>query len=70
MAARTWSLLQPSFANTRAMLGPSMGNLIFAIALTATLLTLFILPVLFVITLVPGILSVLHDLRMGLGPPR
>ena len=33
-------------------------------------IVLFILPVLFVITLVPGILSVLHDLRMGLGPPR
>lgn len=31
-------------------------------------IVLFILPVLFVITLVPGILSVLRDLRMGLGP--
>ena len=31
---------------------------------------LFILPALFVITLVPGLLSVLHDLRQGLGPPR
>ena len=31
-------------------------------------IVLFILPVLFVITLVPGILSVLHDLRTGLGP--
>ena len=30
----------------------------------------FILPALFVITLVPGILSVLHDLRQGFGPPR
>ncbi|HLJ16925.1 MAG TPA: type II secretion system F family protein [Bryobacteraceae bacterium] len=30
-------------------------------------IVLFILPVLFVITLVPGILSVLHDLRNGLG---
>jgi tight adherence protein C len=29
---------------------------------------LFILPALFVITLVPGLLSVLHDLRQGLGP--
>jgi hypothetical protein len=29
---------------------------------------LFILPVLFIITLVPGILTVLHDLRQGLGP--
>ncbi len=28
----------------------------------------FILPALFVITLVPGLLSVLHDLRQGLGP--
>jgi tight adherence protein C len=28
----------------------------------------FILPVLFIITLVPGVLSVLRDLRMGLGP--
>ena len=28
---------------------------------------LFILPVLFVITLVPGVLSVLHDLRGGIG---
>jgi tight adherence protein C len=31
---------------------------------------LFILPALFVITLVPGLLSVLHDLRRGLGPGR
>ena len=31
-------------------------------------IVLFILPVLFVITLVPGVLSVLHDLRNGLGP--
>lgn len=31
-------------------------------------IVLFILPVLFVITLVPGILSVLRDLRMGIGP--
>ena len=31
-------------------------------------IVLFILPVLFVITLVPGILSVLHDLKTGLGP--
>ncbi len=31
---------------------------------------LFILPALFVVTLVPGILSVLHDLRQGFGPPR
>jgi tight adherence protein C len=30
----------------------------------------FILPALFVITLVPGMLSVLHDLRQGFGPPR
>jgi tight adherence protein C len=29
---------------------------------------LFILPVLFVVTLVPALLSVLHDLRQGLGP--
>jgi tight adherence protein C len=29
---------------------------------------LFILPVLFIITLVPGILTVLHDLKQGLGP--
>ena len=29
---------------------------------------LFILPALFVVTLVPGVLSVLHDLRQGLGP--
>ena len=28
------------------------------------------LPALFVITLVPGMLSVLHDLRQGFGPPR
>ena len=28
---------------------------------------LFILPALFVVTLVPGVLSVLHDLRGGLG---
>lgn len=33
-------------------------------------IVLFILPALFVITLVPGVLSVLHDLRQGLGPPR
>ena len=33
-------------------------------------IVLFILPVLFVITLVPGMLSVLHDLRQGFGPPR
>ncbi len=31
-------------------------------------IVLFILPVLFVITLVPGLLSVLRDLKMGLGP--
>lgn len=31
-------------------------------------IVLFILPALFVITLVPGILSVLHDLQTGLGP--
>ena len=28
---------------------------------------LFILPALFVVTLVPGVLSVLHDLRGGIG---
>jgi len=33
-------------------------------------MVLFILPALFIITLVPGVLSVLHDLRQGLGPPR
>ena len=33
-------------------------------------IVLFILPALFVITLVPGLLSVLHDLRQGFGPPR
>ena len=31
-------------------------------------IVLFILPVLFVITLVPGVLSVLHDLKGGIGP--
>ena len=31
-------------------------------------IVLFILPVLFIITLVPGLLSVLRELRMGLGP--
>jgi tight adherence protein C len=31
-------------------------------------IVLFILPVLFVITLVPAVLSVLRDLKMGLGP--
>ncbi len=31
-------------------------------------IVIFILPVLFIITLVPGMLSVLRDLRMGLGP--
>lgn len=31
-------------------------------------IVIFILPVLFIITLVPGILTVLHDLRQGLGP--
>ncbi|MBI4875815.1 MAG: type II secretion system F family protein [Acidobacteria bacterium] len=31
-------------------------------------IVLFILPVLFVITLVPGLLSVLRDLKMGIGP--
>jgi tight adherence protein C len=31
-------------------------------------IVLFILPVLFVVTLVPGLLSVLHDLKLGLGP--
>ncbi len=31
-------------------------------------IVLFILPVLFVVTLVPGMLSVLRDLRMGIGP--
>ena len=33
-------------------------------------IVLFILPVLFVITLVPGVLTVLHDLKSGIGPPR
>lgn len=33
-------------------------------------IVLFILPALFVITLVPGLLSVLHELRQGFGPPR
>lgn len=33
-------------------------------------IVLFILPALFVVTLVPGLLSVLHDLRQGIGPPR
>jgi len=32
-------------------------------------IVLFVLPALFVITLVPGILSVLHDIRQGFGPP-
>lgn len=32
-------------------------------------IVLFILPVLFVITLVPGVLSVLRDLKQGFGPP-
>jgi hypothetical protein len=31
-------------------------------------IVLFILPALFVVALVPGILSALRDLRMGLGP--
>jgi tight adherence protein C len=33
-------------------------------------IVLFVLPALFVITLVPGLLSVMHDLRQGFGPPR
>lgn len=33
-------------------------------------IVLFILPALFVITLVPGVLTVLHDLSQGLGPPK
>lgn len=33
-------------------------------------IVLFILPALFVITLVPGVLSALHDLRQGIGAPR
>jgi len=33
-------------------------------------IVLFVLPALFVVTLVPGILSVLHDLKQGFGPPR
>lgn len=33
-------------------------------------IVLFILPALFVITLVPGVLSVLHDLKQGFGPPK
>ena len=33
-------------------------------------IVLFILPALFVITLVPGLLSVMHDLRQGFGPGR
>ena len=33
-------------------------------------IVLFVLPALFVITLVPGVLSVLHDLRQGFGPPK
>jgi tight adherence protein C len=33
-------------------------------------IVLFILPVLFVITLVPGVLSVLQNLKQGFGPPK
>ncbi|PWT99673.1 MAG: hypothetical protein C5B51_26710 [Terriglobia bacterium] len=33
-------------------------------------IVLFILPALFVITLVPGVITVLRDLSQGLGPPR
>jgi len=33
-------------------------------------IVLFILPALFVITLVPGVLTVLHDLSEGFGPPK
>ena len=33
-------------------------------------IVLFILPALFVVTLAPGILSVLRDLSQGMGPPR
>jgi tight adherence protein C len=33
-------------------------------------IVLFILPALFVVTLVPGVLSVLHDLKQGFGPPK
>jgi tight adherence protein C len=33
-------------------------------------IVLFILPALFIITLVPGLLSVFHDLKQGFGPPR
>jgi tight adherence protein C len=33
-------------------------------------IVLFILPALFVITLVPGVLTVLHDLKSGIGPLR
>jgi tight adherence protein C len=33
-------------------------------------IVLFILPALFMVTLVLGLLSVLHDLRQGIGPPR
>ncbi|HML16953.1 MAG TPA: type II secretion system F family protein [Bryobacteraceae bacterium] len=33
-------------------------------------IVVFILPALFVVTLVPGILSLLHELRQGFGPPR
>ena len=32
-------------------------------------IVLFILPALFVITLVPGVLSVLQNLKQGFGPP-
>jgi len=32
-------------------------------------IVLFILPALFIITLVPGLLSVMHNLRQGFGPP-
>jgi tight adherence protein C len=33
-------------------------------------MVLFILPALFIITIGPGLLSVLHDLRQGFGPPK
>jgi tight adherence protein C len=33
-------------------------------------IVLFILPALFIITLVPGLLSVMHELKQGFGPPR
>jgi tight adherence protein C len=64
--ARAWKVYADALRNRRrlraeAAVGRAGIKMLFPIVL-------FILPVLFVITLVPGMLSVMKDLKTGFGP--